>query len=120
MSIPAPANWLDFTCYASGALDDDEEVRAVEAQVATCEICLDELLEAARSRRCSRRQPPRDASSSGPAGTRGRHAAPLVLGPLLRRQCRYAASQTRIRLSAECSAQAPELAGKVPPHSTFR
>jgi hypothetical protein len=42
---PCGHNWLDFACYA-GALDDDEEIRAVEAQVGTCEICLDELMEA--------------------------------------------------------------------------
>ena len=39
---PCGHNWLDFACYAAGALDDDE-FRAVDALADACGICLAEL-----------------------------------------------------------------------------
>ena len=35
--------WLDFACYAAGALDDENDARAVEVQVVACAACSDEL-----------------------------------------------------------------------------
>jgi hypothetical protein len=40
---PCGHNWLDFACYAAGALDDGKEVRAVEVQAVVCAACSDEL-----------------------------------------------------------------------------
>jgi hypothetical protein len=40
---PCGHSWLDFACYAVGALDDEIEVRAVEMQAAACAACSDEL-----------------------------------------------------------------------------
>jgi hypothetical protein len=40
---PCGHNWLDFACYAAGALDDKNEVRAVEVQAVSCATCSDEL-----------------------------------------------------------------------------
>ena len=42
---PCGHSWLDFACYAVGALDDEIEARAVEEQAAACAICSDELEE---------------------------------------------------------------------------
>jgi hypothetical protein len=36
-------NWLDFACYAAGALDDEIEARAIEVQAVACAACTDEL-----------------------------------------------------------------------------
>ena len=36
-------DWLDFTCYAAGVLDDENEARAVEVQAVACAACWDEL-----------------------------------------------------------------------------
>ena len=40
---PCGHNWLDFACYAAGALDDENEARAVEVQAVACATCSDEL-----------------------------------------------------------------------------
>ncbi|MDF3049215.1 MAG: hypothetical protein K0R87_853 [Pseudonocardia sp.] len=40
---PCGHNWLDLACYAAGALDDENEARAVEVQAVACATCLDEL-----------------------------------------------------------------------------
>jgi hypothetical protein len=40
---PCGHNWLDFACYAGGALDDENEARAVEVQAVACATCSDEL-----------------------------------------------------------------------------
>jgi hypothetical protein len=40
---PCGHNWLDFACYAAGALDDEIEARAVEVRAVACATCSDEL-----------------------------------------------------------------------------
>ena len=40
---PCGHEWINFACYAVGALDDEIEVRAVEMQAAACAACSDEL-----------------------------------------------------------------------------
>jgi hypothetical protein len=41
-------NWLDFAGYAVGALGDDDEFGAVDAQADACNICLAELMDVIR------------------------------------------------------------------------
>jgi hypothetical protein len=41
-------NWLDFGGYAMGALDNEDELRAVDAQVDACSIRLGELMDVIR------------------------------------------------------------------------
>jgi|SRR5918994_3969369 hypothetical protein len=36
-------DWLDIACYAVGAVDDENEARAVDVQAVACAACSDEL-----------------------------------------------------------------------------
>jgi hypothetical protein len=45
---PCGHNWVDFACYAVGALDDEIEARAVEALADACGICWAELMDVIR------------------------------------------------------------------------
>ena len=77
---PCGHNWLDFACYAVGALDDEIEARAVDALADACGSCWAELTDVMRvvallhegfaakrqQRACWNSWPPRGRRCPGP------------------------------------------------------